>query len=288
MNPYSIDPQTSMGAVHLTVSDLERSEQFYTEVLGFKPLPRRDGILTLTADGTTPLLELKGDPGAPPRPRRTTGLYHFAVLMPSRLELARAIRRIAEARYPVQGGADHRVSEALYLADPDDNGIELYRDRPRDTWTFPNGEIHMETDSLDYEGILAELKDEAASGDGLAPDTRIGHMHLNVADLGQAEEFYHGVLGFDVMVRRAHGALFVSAGGYHHHLGLNVWNGPGAPPPPEGAIGLRYYDIVLPDLPQLEQVMGRVQQAGIRAEEMDQGFLLQDPSQNGLLLTHAG
>jgi catechol 2,3-dioxygenase len=113
-------------------------------------------------------------------------------------------------------------------------------------------------------------------------------MHLNVADLGQAEEFYHGVLGFDVMVRRAHGALFVSAGGYHHHLGLNVWNGPGAPPPPEGAIGLRYYDIVLPGLPQLEQVMGRVQQAGIRAEEMDQGFLLQDPSQNGLLLTHAG
>ncbi len=285
MTAFSIHPETTVGPVHLTVHDLKRSEQFYTDVLGFKPLPRRDDTLVLTADGARPLLELKGNPAAPPRPPRTTGLFHFAVLMPSRHDLARSIRRLAEVRYPIQGGADHHVSEALYLADPDDNGIELYRDRPRDTWASPNGEIQMGTDPLDYEGILGELEADPRPWEGLAAGTRIGHVHLNVADLERAEEFYHGLLGFDVVVPRSHGALFVSAGGYHHHLGLNIWNGAGAPPPPPDAIGLRYYGIVLPDLAELQKVAGRVQAAGIAAEEMEQGFLLRDPSQNGVLLT---
>ena len=113
-------------------------------------------------------------------------------------------------------------------------------------------------------------------------------MHLNVSDLEQAEAFYHGVLGFDVMVRRAHGALFVSAGGYHHHLGLNVWNGPGAPPPPAGALGLRYFGVMLPGAAELQKIAGRLQEAGIAAEEMEQGFLVRDPAGNGVLLTHAG
>lgn len=288
MRPYSIHPETTVGPVYLTVSDLKRSEEFYREVLGFKPLPRRGDILSLTTDGVTPILELKGDAAAPPRPPRTTGLYHFAVLTPSPLDLARSLRHLADVRYPIQGGTDHLVSEAIYLADPDDNGIEIYRDRPRDTWTFPNGEIHMESDPLDYDGILAELDGHAEPWEGLAAGTRIGHVHLNVADLATTEDFYHGVLGFDVTMRRAPGALFISAGGYHHHLGLNIWNGEGAPPPPEGAIGLRYYSIVLPDVHELETVAGRVQEAGITAEEMDEGFMLRDPSQNGVLLTHRG
>jgi catechol 2,3-dioxygenase len=288
MTDFSIHPATTVGPVNLTVRDLKRSEQFYIDVLGFKPLPRRGDTLSLTADGARPLLELKENPAAPPRPPRTSGLYHFAVLMPSRPDLARSIRRLAELRYPIQGGADHLVSEALYLADPDDNGIELYRDRPRDTWTLPNGEIRMATDPLDLDGILDELEGDTRPWEGLAAGTRIGHVHLNVGDLERAEAFYHGVLGFDVMVRRAHGALFVSAGGYHHHLGLNIWNGAGAPPPPPGAIGLREYGIVLPDLAELQKVAGRVQAAGIPAEEMDQGFLVRDPSSNGVLLTHAG
>ena len=288
MHPYSIHPDTTVGPVYLTVSDLKRSEEFYRDVLGFKPLPRRGDILSLTADGVTPVLELKGEAAAPRRPPRTTGLYHFAVLTPSRLDLARSLRHLADVRYPIQGGTDHLVSEAVYLADPDDNGIEIYRDRPRDTWTFPNGEIHMESDPLDYDGILAELDGHAEPWEGLAAGTRIGHVHLNVADLATTEDFYHGVLGFDVTMRRAHGALFISAGGYHHHLGLNIWNGQGAPPPPQGAIGLRYYSIVLPDVHELETVAGRVQEAGITAEEMDEGFMLRDPSQNGVLLTHRG
>jgi catechol 2,3-dioxygenase len=143
----------------------------------------------------------------------------------------------------------------------------------------------MESDPLDYEGILALVNDENKAWEGLAPGTRIGHMHLNVADLVTAEEFYHGVLGFDIMVRRSHGALFISAGGYHHHLGLNIWNGAGAPPPPPDSLGLRYYSITLPNLAELQKLAGRVQEAGIPAEEMDEGFLLRDPSHNGVLLT---
>ena len=286
MPDFSIHPETTVGPVYLTVSNLKRSQRFYTEVLGFKPLDPHDHTLTLTADGSTPLLELNESRLAPLRPPHTTGLYHFAVLVPGRLDLARSLWRIAELRCPIQGGTDHRVSEALYLADPDGNGIEIYADRPRGTWTFPNGEIHMESDPLDYESILALVDDENKAWEGLAPGTRIGHMHLNVADLVTAEEFYHGVLGFDIMVRRSHGALFISAGGYHHHLGLNIWNGAGAPPPPPDSLGLRYYSITLPNLAELQKLAGRVQEAGIPSEEMDEGFLLRDPSHNSVLLTH--
>jgi catechol 2,3-dioxygenase len=285
MTSYSIHPETTVGPVSLTVSDMRLSENFYRDVLGFKPLPRQGDTLTLTADSTTPLLELKEDSLAPGRPPHTTGLYHFAVLTPSRLDLARSLRRIAEERYPIEGGTDHRVSEALYLADPDDNGIEIYRDRPRDTWTFPNGEIHMESEPLDIDGILAELDADPRPWDGLAPATRIGHVHLNVSDLEATEAFYHGLLGFDIMVRRSHGALFISAGGYHHHLGLNIWNGAGAPPPPHDALGLRYYSIVLPNMDELQATTKRLQEAGITTEEMDEGLLVRDPSQNGVLLT---
>ena len=286
MNPFSLHPDTTVGPVFLIVSDLKRSEQFYREVLGFKPLPGRDGTLSLTADGKTPVLVLKGNPAAPTRPPHTTGLYHFAILMPSRLDLARSLRRLAEVRYPLQGGTDHLVSEALYLADPDGNGIEIYRDRPRETWEFLNGEVHMESDPLDYDGILAELDGHHEAWNGLAEGTRMGHVHLNVADIGDAEDFYNGVLGFDVTMRRATGALFISAGRYHHHLGLNIWDGAGAPPPPPDAIGLRYYGIELPNVAEFQTVAGRVQEAGIRAEEMDEGIMLRDPSQNGVLLAY--
>ena len=285
MNPYSIHPDTCVGPVSLTVCDLKRSEQFYRDVLGFKPLPPRGDELNLTADGKTVLLELKGNAAAPARPPHTTGLYHFAVLMPSRLDLARSLRRLAETRYPIQGGTDHLVSEAIYLADPDGNGIELYRDRPREGWERLDGEVHMESDPLDYDGILAELAGHEQAWDGLAAGTRMGHVHLNVADLADTEAFYCGVLGFNVTLRRATGALFISAGRYHHHLGLNTWDGAGAPPPPAGAVGLRHYSIVLPNVEELERLARRVQEAGIAIEDADEGFLLRDPSQNGVSLT---
>jgi len=225
MAPFSIHPDTTVGPVALTVADLARSEDFYTGVLGFRAIERGDRALTLAAGGAVPLLRLVEQPGARPKPQRATGLYHFAILVPSRLDLARALRHLAEQRYPLTGASDHLVSEALYLDGPDGNGIEIYRDRPRDEWPHANGQLQMAVDPLDVDGILGELARDDRPWDGLAPQTRIGHIHLHVADLRAAEAFYSGVLGFDVMLRYGAGALFISAGGYHHHIGLNTWAG---------------------------------------------------------------
>ena len=283
--PFSIHSDTTVGPVYLTVADLDRSEQFYRDVLGFKPLDRQGDTLAFTADGVQPLVVLHGRADARPRPRRATGLYHFAILVPSRIELARSLRRLAEQRYPLQGAADHLVSEALYLADPDDNGIEIYRDRPRDEWSWQDGQVRMATDPLDLDGILAELPAGEASGTGLHPGTILGHMHIHVADLRAAEAFYHGLLGFDIMLHFGPSALFVAAGGYHHHIGLNTWAGVGAPPPPDDAAGLRYFAITLPNDAELERVADRLRHAGVALDQTGEGVLLHDPSRNGVLLT---
>jgi catechol 2,3-dioxygenase len=274
MEPFSIHPDTTVGPVDLVVADLGRAEQFYREVLGFKQLSRQDSTLMLTADGAAPLLILHERPGARPKPRRATGLYHFAILTPTRRDLARSLRRLAEAQWPISGASDHLVSEALYLDDPDGNGIEIYRDRPRAEWPRSGGRVQMATDPLDFDGVIGELEGDDQPWDGLAAGTTIGHVHLHVADLRAAEAFYQGVLGFD-MIMNIGSALFVSAGGYHHHLGLNTWAGVGAPPPLPDAAGLRHFAIVLPDL----------RDAGIAIEETGEGLLIRDPSQNGVLLT---
>jgi catechol 2,3-dioxygenase len=287
MAAFSIDPNTHIGSTHLTVADLARSERFYTDVLGFRPIHRAGDTLTLSADGATPLLVLTELPGAPPKPQRATGLYHFAILTPSRLDLARSLRRLAEMRYPLSGASDHLVSEALYLDDPDGNGIEIYRDRPRAEWPRLGGQIRMATDPLDIDGILGELEHDDRPWDGLAPATTIGHMHLHVADLKAAEAFYHGVLGFDIVVRYGPSALFVSAGGYHHHLGLNTWAGVGAPPAPAGSAGLRHFVVQLPNQAALDAVLERVRGADIPIEDHADGALVRDASQNAVVLAIA-
>jgi catechol 2,3-dioxygenase len=209
-----------------------------------------------------------------------TGLFHLAVLLPSRRDLAVALRRLAEARVPLDGASDHLVSEALYLHDPDRNGIEIYRDRAREQWPHVGGSLEMATLPLDIDDILTQLPPGSAK-DAFAPaGTQIGHVHLQVADLDAAEEFYSGVLGFDVTVKGYAGALFVSAGGYHHHIGLNTWQSLGAGAPPPGAIGLRSFEIALPDADELDRVLERVSKAGIDADRSDGTALLRDPSGN--------
>jgi catechol 2,3-dioxygenase len=281
----SIDPRTTVGSVSLTVSDLERSRQFYERVVGVRSIDREDGSLAFGGPGGVPFLELRGDPSAPPLDHGVTGLFHFAVLMPSRAELARSLRRIAEARWPLSGASDHLVSEALYLSDPDGNGIEIYRDRPREQWPELDGSLQMATLPLDLDDILRE---SAESGEQpVPPDTRMGHVHLQVSELERSERFYSGILGFDVIVRGYPGALFVSAGGYHHHIGLNTWNSAGAGAPRPGSIGLRSFEVLLPDRAALEQTLERVRAAGIDDEAVDGGVLIHDPSGNGVLLTVA-
>ena len=273
-----------MGLVRLTVADLERSRAFYERAIGLRATERDDGTLAFGVPGEQPLVELRGDSSAPGLERRATGLYHLAILVPSRTDLALALARLAEARWPLDGASDHLVSEALYLSDPDGNGIEIYRDRPRDEWRQVDGQLAMGTLPLDLDSVLGELSG-VTEAQPLAPaGTRMGHVHLQVSDIPAAERFYSGVLGFDVTVRGYPGALFVSAGGYHHHLGLNTWHSRGAAPPAPGAIGLRDFEIVLPSNEEVERVLERVNAAGIEVREDGDGALVRDPSGNGVVL----
>jgi catechol 2,3-dioxygenase len=233
-----------LGPVRLLVADLDPAVSFYERAIGLTELERDGAVAALGPRGGEPLVELVGRPDAPPRPSRSTGLFHLALLVPSRPELARTLRRVVDAGARLSGASDHLVSEALYLHDTEGNGIELYRDRPRDEWRYEQGELQMATLPLDLEGVLAELP--VGDDHGMDAATRMGHVHLNVADLEEAERFYVGELGFDVTVRGYPGALFVSSGGYHHHIGLNTWAGRGAPPPPPGARGLESFVVTPP------------------------------------------
>jgi catechol 2,3-dioxygenase len=283
----TIDPRTRIGAVRLTVADLDRAAGFYERVVGMRSL-RRDGDTALLGTNSSPVVELVGRPDAPPRKRGTTGLFHTAILVPSREELGRSLRRVAGARWPLAGASDHLVSEALYLEDTEGNGIEIYRDRPREEWRYEHGRLQMATLPLDLRSMLRKSTDEGEDPPVMSGRTRIGHVHLQVADLAAAEAFYRGILGFEVTVGDYPGALFLSAGGYHHHVGLNTWAGEGAPAPEPGAVGLRWFEVVLPHAPELDRIFERLGDARIDVERVDDGVLTADPSGNAVLLRTAG
>jgi catechol 2,3-dioxygenase len=271
-------PQTRLGPVELIVSDLDRSIAYYERSIGLRLHGRGEGRASMGA-GAEDVLVLVEQPGARPAGRHA-GLYHYALLCPSRLELARAAKRLALTRTPIQGASDHGTHEAIYLPDPDGNGVELAWDRPRERWPdpiFTGGGPHP----LDLYGLLDLVAEEADSpayvGDGLA----VGHMHLHVNDLRAAAAFYRDVVGFDLKAFMP-SAAFLSAGGYHHHVGINTWRGEGIPPsPPEGVAGLRRFTIVLRDAAELDALRAR---AGSQAEEAPEGVLLHDPAGNALLL----
>ncbi|MFQ5914915.1 MAG: VOC family protein [Nitrospinota bacterium] len=286
MSSFSIRPDSHLGPVHLTVSDLGRSLDFYEKVLGFGVLEREGETAALTADKENPLVFLTEIPGAPRRPSDTSGLYHFAVLLPSRVDLARSLRRLGETSYPLGGCSDHSVSEALYLDDPDGNGIELYRDRPRSEWPWREGQKgRMTTDPLDLHNLLDEAEKDSRPWDGLPEGTRIGHVHLHVADLDRAEAFYRDVLGFEVMSHQdLRGASFLATGGYHHHIGLNVWAGVGVKPPPGNAAGLRYFTFCLPEEAELRRLANHLESIGVPLTRKGEGLFLRDPSENAVFL----
>ncbi|MDH3943165.1 MAG: VOC family protein, partial [Anaerolineae bacterium] len=225
------------------------------------------------------------NPKAQPAPGHT-GLYHFAVLMPSRAHLGASLQRLIDSGYPIQGAADHLVSEAVYLADPDGSGIELYRDRRRDQWPTLDGQLQMDNAPLDAQGILAAHQSDPQPWEGLHPGTIIGHMHLHVAAIPAAESFYNETLGLD-RVLAWHSASFLSAGGYHHHLGINTWGTESASPPPPNSTGLREFSLILPSSSDLETLLARLQESGLDITQTADGPLLHDPSQNALLLTSA-
>jgi catechol 2,3-dioxygenase len=280
----SIHPDTQIGVVSLTVASLERSIAFYEQVLGFRTLSRVENSAALGAAGEPAFLLLTEVPGAPPKPIRATGLYHFAILVPSRADLGRSLKHLVESEYRLDGYSDHLVSEALYLSDPDGNGIEIYRDRARDEWEWQNGHVVMASEMPDLRGILAEGERDPRPWMGLSEGTRIGHIHLQVADIPQAAQFYHNVLGFDI-VAELPSALFVSAGGYHHHIGLNTWNSLRSGPTPAESAGLRYFSITFLDVEARQQVLARLEAAHIPFEQHGEAVTVNDLWDNVIHLT---
>ena len=275
MNSFTLPAQTHIGYAHLNTADLSRSLDFYGEKMGFQRLADEDGTAVLSADGTTPHIKLTEHRDWLPKPQRSTGLYHVAIRVPNRQALANLFGRLVSQRYPFGGFSDHLVSEALYLDDPDGNGLELYHDRPRSQWTYlDNKQVKMSTLALDVEKLLGEANLEGWSG--IDKGTDIGHVHLHIADLKQARAFYVDLLGLEIASDwSSNGALFVSAGGYHHHLGLNIWAGSQRQPP--GTLGLREYTLVIPGADAFGQLQTRLNEAGVKAEpQPDNSLLIHD------------
>lgn len=280
--PTSIHPDTGIGLVTLRVANLDRSLDFYEGVLGFRRIERATGIALLGAQDGSPLLELQEVPGASPQPFRSTGLYHVAILLPSRADLGQILLRLARSGIEI-GQADHLVSEALYLSDPDGNGLEIYRDRPRESWSWENGRVKMATDPLDLYSLLEEGKRDAHPWETLPARTHIGHIHLRVGDIPQAERFYHTILGFDITAHLP-SALFLSAGGYHHHIGLNTWQSRGAGHAPETTAGLQTFVIALPNQDALAEVRARLVTHSIPFDEQGGDLIVADPWRNRIRL----
>jgi catechol 2,3-dioxygenase len=284
MSTATIAPTTAVGAVELTVGDLDRSVEYYTLAVGLEELSREGGVARLGAPDGLELLVLVEEPGAQPV-RGHSGLFHFALLVPSQEDLARWLVHAAGARVPLSGMSDHLVSEAIYLRDPDFHGIEIYRDRPREEWPMRDGQLQMDTLPLDTDALVGSLDGaEVGPFEGMPGGTRMGHVHLHVADIPATEAFYRDVLGFDVVVRYGSEATFMSAGGYHHHIGANVWAGRGVTPPPPGSAALRHATIMLPDSAERDRVAGLVADTGQEPEAVEGGVLVRDPAQNALLL----
>jgi catechol 2,3-dioxygenase len=278
-----LHPATEVGAVTLKVANLGRALDFYTGTIGLQILSHEGSSARLGA-GKRLILTLTEMAGAPVPPAFATGLYHAAILLPDRHSLAVKIAQIAATQYPL-GYADHLVSEAFYLSDPDENGLELYRDRPRQEWTWEGGRVKMASDAIDFDSFFAEIKGEDITSVGpTVPDgTKLGHMHLRVADIDNAEAFYHGILGFDVIARLP-GALFVSAGGYHHHIGMNTWESRGGRPAAQFSTGLAEFSIVLPNAAELERLSDQVEASGAAVQRSPASASFLDPSQNRIRL----
>jgi catechol 2,3-dioxygenase len=271
----------TLGPTALTVRDVDRSAGFYENVIGLDTLERSDGRAVM-GSGDRPVLELVAEPGASV-PGREAGLYHVALLYPSREELAHVAQRLIESRTAVQGASDHHTHEAFYLPDPDGNGLELAADRPRDQWPDLQDAYDLTKGApqpLDVADLMT-LVDGRPVVARAEPGVRVGHLHLHVGDVDEGLAFYRDVIGFDEIANMGT-AAFVSAGGYHHHLGFNTWRGQGVPPAGEGRLGMREWTVLLP-ADELPAVRERVTAAGYDAEDRDGGgFTVRDPWRNAL------
>ncbi|PFP31338.1 glyoxalase [Bacillus sp. AFS073361] len=279
MDQFHQAPNIYVGEVNIKVKNLDYSLIFYQNIMGFQVLEKSECKAVLTTDGKKPLLTLEQPKEVVVKTGRTSGLYHFAILLPSRADLAVFLRHMVQTGYPL-GAADHYVSEALYLNDPDGNGIEVYRDRPSSEWKWNNGLVEMATEELDGNGIIAESEAEWI---GLPAGTLMGHIHLHVSNLQKAEEFYTKGLGFEIVSYYPQ-AAFLSTGRYHHHIAINTWQGEGAATPPKNSVGLNWYTLVFPDTTAREKALSQLKQIGAPIMKEADYFITEDPSGNQIRL----
>ncbi|MFC3039765.1 VOC family protein [Virgibacillus xinjiangensis] len=275
-------PTTFVGHVNIKVENLERSLQYYQEVIGFDILEKTSSTAKLTTDGKTSILSLEQPEDVVPKQGRTTGLYHFAILLPEKKDLANIVVHLVNKGIRF-GSSDHLVSEALYLHDPDGNEIEIYIDRDPSEWTWNGEEVAMAVDPLDFERLLKNVE-PGKSWEGMPEGTLMGHIHLHVSELVETEDFYVKGLGFDIVNRFGSQALFLSTGKYHHHIGVNTWNGKGAPKPPENSVGMESYTLVLPSEEAVKKTVGNLRTIGASVTEEDGRLLTYDPSGNRIEL----
>jgi len=276
-------PASFVSDLTLKVQDLKRSKQFYEKIMGFTVLSEEESKVIFTVNGENPILTIYTFSLMKNLQPRRTGLYHFAVLLPERKDLAKFIRNIIVCDYPLHGASDHGVSEALYLSDPDGNGIEVYYDRPSEDWVWNEEQVHMISDQLDIADIMTNL--DGTTWDKAPKDTVLGHIHLHVNDLLESEYFYKELLGLDVVCRYGGQALFVSFNKYHHHIGLNTWNGVGAPAPEADSVGLDYYTIKYASEKLLKEVLQKLEKAQVNVEQKGLSYFVLDPSKNKIELT---
>lgn len=282
MMGYHTKPTTFVGHVKIKVEKLERSLQFYKDILGFDILERSDSSAKLTTDGKTSILSLEQPENVVPKQGRTTGLYHFALLLPTKTDLANIVVHLVEKGVRF-GSSDHLVSEALYLNDPDGNQIEIYIDRDPSEWDWNGEEVDMAVDPLDFERLLTNIV-PGKTWKGMPEETLMGHIHLHVAELQKTEEFYVKGLGMDVVNRYGTQALFLSSGKYHHHIGVNTWNGVGAPKPPKNGVGLESYTLILPTEEARDGIVDSLKKIGADVVKENNKVITFDPSGNQIEL----
>ncbi|ASK61430.1 glyoxalase [Virgibacillus phasianinus] len=263
--------------IHLKVANLQRSLHFYLNVLGFRVVEEQPYLAKLAVGGITPILTIEQIKGAKPLDSRKTGLFHMAFLLPERADLAKVLRHFMHTAYPVQGASDHLVSEALYLTDPDGNGVEIYVDRDPSEWKWDGEQVEMSTLPLDANALMREV---AADGwEGMPEGTIIGHIHLQVSDLKSLQDFYTNGFGFQIVNLFGEQALFLSAAGYHHHIGLNTWNSKGASIPMDDEAGLKSYAIFVPANERIG-IVQRLQDLNVHVDLDGEQYLVIDPSGN--------
>ncbi|NMH71629.1 VOC family protein [Bacillus sp. RO2] len=282
MKHFHQSPATYVQDVMINVENLQRSIDFYTKVIGFILLEQTESQAVFSANGQTPLLTIVQPKGIKPKHQRTTGLYHYALLLPSRADLGSIIHHFIANGVRLQGASDHLVSEALYLSDPDGNGIEIYRDRPAQEWNWNGTAVEMASIALDVEDLLKEGQDNTWGG--LPKETVMGHIHLHVSELKDTEQFYTKGLGFEVVTRYGDQALFISTERYHHHIGLNTWNGVGAPAPEGNSVGLVWFSLVFSSEEKKLSAVDRLTSLGYKVEVLDGLYFAMDPSGNRIKL----